>query len=162
MEDDYLSLPPEPQMGNIEYKLKLVNPSATRLQHLVTQVLQLLQFSLDSTGTGYDLSLDVCTMQGFGSEARSRLLKVLLLTSVEMFLLGRERAWPFALMALRKLKEVLDLIVTSFGWYRYPGVRHLWSPNYSFRIRCQVSLLNNRAAILDEVAVTRGERRGAI
>ena len=48
MEDDYLSLPPEPQMGNIEYKLKLVNPSATRLQHLVTQVLQLLQFSLDS------------------------------------------------------------------------------------------------------------------
>ena len=39
VEDDYLSLPPEPQMGNIEYKLKLVNPSATRLQHLVTQVL---------------------------------------------------------------------------------------------------------------------------
>jgi hypothetical protein len=38
VEDDYLSLPPEPQMGNIEYKLKLVNPSATRLQHLVTQV----------------------------------------------------------------------------------------------------------------------------
>lgn len=38
VEDDYLSLPPEPQMGNIEYKLKLVNPSATRLQHLVTQM----------------------------------------------------------------------------------------------------------------------------
>ena len=41
VEDDYLSLPPEPQMGNIEYKLKLVNPSATRLQHLVTQVRKL-------------------------------------------------------------------------------------------------------------------------
>ncbi len=42
VEDDYLSLPPEPQMGNIEYKLKLVNPSATRLQHLVTQVRKLI------------------------------------------------------------------------------------------------------------------------
>lgn len=31
-------LPPEPQLGNIEYKLKLVNPSKLRFQHLVTQV----------------------------------------------------------------------------------------------------------------------------
>lgn len=31
-------LPPEPQLGNIEYKLKLLNPSRTRFQHLVTQV----------------------------------------------------------------------------------------------------------------------------
>lgn len=31
-------LPPEPQLGNIEYKLKLLNPSKTRFQHLVTQV----------------------------------------------------------------------------------------------------------------------------
>ena len=37
-DEDYSYLPPEPQMGNIEYKLKLVNPSATRLEHLVTQV----------------------------------------------------------------------------------------------------------------------------
>ena len=38
IDEDYNYLPPEPQMGNIEYKLKLVNPSATRLEHLVTQV----------------------------------------------------------------------------------------------------------------------------
>jgi hypothetical protein len=31
-------LPPEPPLGNIEYKLKLVNPSKLRFQHLVTQV----------------------------------------------------------------------------------------------------------------------------
>ena len=31
-------LPPEPQVGNIEYKLKLINPSKLRFQHLVTQV----------------------------------------------------------------------------------------------------------------------------
>ena len=33
------NLPPEPQSGNIEYKLKLVNPSEQRMQHLVTQVI---------------------------------------------------------------------------------------------------------------------------
>ena len=32
------SLPPEPQSGNVEYKLKLVNPTEHRIQHLVTQV----------------------------------------------------------------------------------------------------------------------------
>nr|CAH0112948.1 unnamed protein product [Daphnia galeata] len=32
------NLPPEPQSGNIEYKLKLVNPSEQRIQHLVTQM----------------------------------------------------------------------------------------------------------------------------
>ncbi|XP_075159583.1 GTP-binding protein 2 [Haematobia irritans] len=31
-------LPPEPQLGNIEYKLKLVNPSKQRFEHLVTQM----------------------------------------------------------------------------------------------------------------------------
>lgn len=31
-------LPPEPQLGNVEYKLKLVNPSKLRFEHLVTQV----------------------------------------------------------------------------------------------------------------------------
>ena len=38
VDDDYTYLPPEPQMGNIEYKLKLVNPTQQRLQHLVTQM----------------------------------------------------------------------------------------------------------------------------
>lgn len=32
-------LPPEPQAGNIEYKLKIVNPSKQRFEHLVTQVI---------------------------------------------------------------------------------------------------------------------------
>lgn len=32
------SLPPEPQVGNIEYKLKIVNPTKQRFEHLVTQV----------------------------------------------------------------------------------------------------------------------------
>ncbi|XP_059475632.1 GTP-binding protein 2 isoform X1 [Neocloeon triangulifer] len=31
-------LPPEPQLGNVEYKLKLVNPSRLRFEHLVTQM----------------------------------------------------------------------------------------------------------------------------
>lgn len=31
-------LPPEPQIGNIEYKLKLINPTKQRFEHLVTQV----------------------------------------------------------------------------------------------------------------------------
>lgn len=31
-------LPPEPEQGNIEYKLKLVNPSNQRFEHLVTQM----------------------------------------------------------------------------------------------------------------------------
>jgi GTPase len=32
------SLPPEPQEGNTEYKLKLLCPSPERFQHLVTQM----------------------------------------------------------------------------------------------------------------------------
>lgn len=38
--DDILppSLPPEPGEGNVEYKLKLVNPSRSRFEHLVTQM----------------------------------------------------------------------------------------------------------------------------
>lgn len=32
------SLPPEPEQGNIEYKLKLINPSNQRFEHLVTQM----------------------------------------------------------------------------------------------------------------------------
>lgn len=32
------NLEPEPQEGNIEYKLKLINPSPGRLEQLVTQM----------------------------------------------------------------------------------------------------------------------------
>ncbi|XP_037956926.1 GTP-binding protein 2 [Teleopsis dalmanni] len=35
---DQEQLPPEPQLGNIEYKLKLINPSKQRFEHLVTQM----------------------------------------------------------------------------------------------------------------------------
>jgi len=34
----FSQLPPEPQLGNVEYKLKLLNPSKQRFEHLVTQV----------------------------------------------------------------------------------------------------------------------------
>ncbi|KAJ8975811.1 hypothetical protein NQ317_013742 [Molorchus minor] len=33
------SLPPEPQLGNVEYKLKIVNPTKQRFEHLVTQAM---------------------------------------------------------------------------------------------------------------------------
>lgn len=36
--DNQNALPPEPQLGNIEYKLKIINPSKQRFEHLVTQV----------------------------------------------------------------------------------------------------------------------------
>ncbi|CAI4225094.1 unnamed protein product [Auanema sp. JU1783] len=36
-DNDY-QLPPEMELGNIEYKAKLINPSASRLQHLITQM----------------------------------------------------------------------------------------------------------------------------
>lgn len=38
MDFDRGRLPPEPQLGNIEYKLKLIEPSAQRFEHLVTQM----------------------------------------------------------------------------------------------------------------------------
>lgn len=38
MNFDNGALPPEPQLGNIEYKLKLVNPTRQRFEHLVTQM----------------------------------------------------------------------------------------------------------------------------
>ncbi|XP_014204247.1 GTP-binding protein 2 [Copidosoma floridanum] len=42
-EDSRDRLPPEPEQGNIEYKLKLVNPSNQRFEHLVTQMKWRLQ-----------------------------------------------------------------------------------------------------------------------
>eukprot|EP00794_Sanderia_malayensis_P020007 gene20007-21968_t len=38
MTADSKSLPPEVEEGNIEYKFKLLNPTATRIEHLVTQM----------------------------------------------------------------------------------------------------------------------------
>lgn len=38
------TLPPEPQAGNVEYKLKIINPSKQRFEHLVTQVCIYLLF----------------------------------------------------------------------------------------------------------------------
>lgn len=39
VDDDHEErLPPEPEQGNIEYKLKLINPSSQRFEHLVTQM----------------------------------------------------------------------------------------------------------------------------
>lgn len=38
MHDNLWQMPPEPQFGNIEYKLKLINPSKQRLDHLITQL----------------------------------------------------------------------------------------------------------------------------
>jgi hypothetical protein len=36
--DNNKSLPPEVEKGNIEYKLKLIDPNPVRFEHLVTQV----------------------------------------------------------------------------------------------------------------------------
>lgn len=36
--DNDQALPPEPQVGNIEYKLKIINPTKQRFERLVTQV----------------------------------------------------------------------------------------------------------------------------
>lgn len=46
------NLPPEPQSGNIEYKLKLVNPTEQRIQHLVTQVIATSESKLIHVRTG--------------------------------------------------------------------------------------------------------------
>lgn len=35
---DKTVLPPEREQGNVEYKLKLINPSPNRLEHLITQM----------------------------------------------------------------------------------------------------------------------------
>lgn len=43
------ALPPEPQHGNVEYKLKIVNPTKQRFEHLVTQVSAFFNFSLTSS-----------------------------------------------------------------------------------------------------------------
>ena len=43
---DLVALPPEVEQGNVEYKLKLIDPSPTRFEHLVTQMKLRLQEGL--------------------------------------------------------------------------------------------------------------------
>lgn len=38
-DDDDIRLPPEPSLGNVEYKLKLINPTDVRFERLVSQVI---------------------------------------------------------------------------------------------------------------------------
>ncbi|XP_066158391.1 GTP-binding protein 2 isoform X1 [Euwallacea fornicatus] len=38
LDNNQNALPPEPQHGNVEYKLKIVNPTKQRFEHLVTQL----------------------------------------------------------------------------------------------------------------------------
>ena len=42
----YKQLPPEVEKGNIEYKLKLIDPTPARFEHLVTQMKWRLQEGL--------------------------------------------------------------------------------------------------------------------
>ncbi|KAM3179722.1 hypothetical protein ACTXT7_000005 [Hymenolepis weldensis] len=53
-----LDLPPEPEEGNIEYKLKLINPTADRMEHLMTQ----MKWRLNEGGGQaiYRLGVDDC------------------------------------------------------------------------------------------------------
>lgn len=44
--NDLVALPPEVEQGNVEYKLKLIDPSPTRFEHLVTQMKWRLQEGL--------------------------------------------------------------------------------------------------------------------
>ena len=43
---DLVALPPEIEQGNVEYKLKLIDPSPMRFEHLVTQMKWRLQEGL--------------------------------------------------------------------------------------------------------------------
>lgn len=61
-------LPPEPQFGNIEYKLKLLNPSKQRLDHLVTQ----LKWRLNE-GNGEAIYEIGVTDSGMSLQTQSRL-----------------------------------------------------------------------------------------
>ncbi|CAF3272896.1 unnamed protein product [Rotaria socialis] len=60
-------LPPEPQEGNIEYKLKLIDPNPYRLEHLITQMNWRLQ---EGQGEAlYEIGVEDCgTLSGVSSE----------------------------------------------------------------------------------------------
>lgn len=59
-------LPPEVERGNIEYKLKLIDPSPVRFEHLVTQMKWRLQEGLGEAiyeiGVSDDGFLKVCAL----------------------------------------------------------------------------------------------------
>jgi GTPase len=69
-------LPPEVEKGNIEYKLKLIDPSPLRFEHLVTQMKWRLQEGLGEAiyeiGVGDDGSL--C---GLGDDEMKKSLETL-------------------------------------------------------------------------------------
>lgn len=54
------ALPPEPQLGNVEYKLKIVNPTKQRFEHLVTQVLSIFVVNLGFI-FHYKIEITLCT-----------------------------------------------------------------------------------------------------
>ncbi|CAF1448497.1 unnamed protein product [Adineta steineri] len=60
-------LPPEPEEGNIEYKLKLVDPNPYRLEHLITQMNWRLQ---EGQGEAlYEIGVEDCgTLSGVSNE----------------------------------------------------------------------------------------------
>ncbi|CAF1106639.1 unnamed protein product [Rotaria sordida] len=60
-------LPPEPQEGNIEYKLKLIDPNPFRLEHLITQMNWRLQ---EGQGEAlYEIGVEDCgTLSGVSDE----------------------------------------------------------------------------------------------
>lgn len=62
-EDQEDRLPPEPEQGNIEYKLKLINPSSQRFEHLVTQMKWRLR---EGHGEAiYQIGINGCNNQKF-------------------------------------------------------------------------------------------------
>ncbi|VDP14863.1 unnamed protein product [Soboliphyme baturini] len=79
-----LLLPPEDDEGNVEYKLKLINPSPSRFQHLVTQLKWRLregqgeaiyEIGVEDNGTctgltATDLAMSLSTLKRMASEER--------------------------------------------------------------------------------------------
>lgn len=81
--DPKQQLPPEPEYGNIEYKLKLINPSKQRLEHLVTQ----LKWRLNE-GSGecfYQIGVsDNGVLHGLSNEDMTSSLKTLKLMAYQL------------------------------------------------------------------------------
>lgn len=70
------ALPPEVERGNIEYKLKLIDPSPTRFEHLVTQMKWRLQEGLGEAI--YEIGVaDNGSMNGLTDEEMSKSLDTL-------------------------------------------------------------------------------------
>lgn len=56
-QDDKNRLPPEPTLGNVEYKLKLINPTDIRFERLVSQV----RYRVNNLVPTIDFVLCLCT-----------------------------------------------------------------------------------------------------